>query len=94
MKGKKTGGRVAGTPNKVSSVVQDNVIAVFDDIGGKPAMAKWAKENQTEFYRLWGRLLPRQINSEVSTETNRPAIELSDGELMAMIGKNKLKAVK
>lgn len=61
----KTGGRVAGTPNKVSSAVRDNVIAVFDDIGGQEAMVEWAKENKTEFYRLWGRLLPKSdVNQE------------------------------
>ena len=92
---KKTGGRVAGTPNRVSCAVRDNVVNVFNKIGGEEGLAEWAKENRTEYYRLWGRLLPKQINSDISTETNRPVNELSDGELIAIIKEGQqLKAVK
>lgn len=59
--GKKTGGRVKGTPNHMSSGVKANIIGVFDKIGGRDAMAKWAYENQTEFYKLYGRLLPTEL---------------------------------
>ena len=90
----KTGGRVAGTPNKISGAVRDNVINVFNKIGGEEEMARWAKDNQTEFYRMYSKLLPRQVNSEISTETNRPANELSDGELTEIIKNGQgLKAV-
>jgi len=65
-KGIKTGGRVAGTPNKFTSTVKDNFIAVFDQIGGQDEMAMWAKDNRTEFYRLYSKLLPHQVNSEVT----------------------------
>jgi hypothetical protein len=60
--GKKTGGRVKGTPNHMSSGVKSNIIAVFDKIGGRDKMAKWAEENQTEFYKLYGRLLPTEVS--------------------------------
>lgn len=35
----------------------------FDQMGGTPRLALWADMNPTEFYRLYGRLLP-QSNSE------------------------------
>ena len=38
-----------------------NIEAVFRKIGGQVAMAKWAKDNQTEFYRLYARLLPHEV---------------------------------
>ena len=90
---KKTGGRKAGTPNKVSNIVPDNVIAVFDEIGGNEAMAEWAKDNRTEYYRLWSKLLPKQINSDISTEPNSPE-PLTDNELTTIIRQgHKLKVI-
>lgn len=56
--GKKTGGRKAGTPNQLSSLAKDNIAAVFNKIGGSAAMAKWAEENQTQFYQIYAKLLP------------------------------------
>ena len=81
----KTGGRVAGTPNKISGAVRDNVVNVFNKIGGEEEMARWAKKNQTEFYRLYSKLLPRQVNSEILTDSNRQPSQLSDDELTAII---------
>lgn len=57
-KGRKTGGRQKGTPNKVSGTVKDNVVAVFDGIGGVATMTVWAKSNETEFFKLYSKLLP------------------------------------
>jgi hypothetical protein len=62
--GKKTGGRVKGTPNALSGGVKSNIIGVFDKIGGRDQMARWAQENQTEFYKLYGRLLPTEVTGE------------------------------
>lgn len=62
--GRKTGGRQKGTPNKMSKTVKDNVLSVFDEIGGTDEMALWAADNRTEFYRLYSKLLP--IESQIS----------------------------
>lgn len=64
-RGHKTGGRRKGTPNKISGTVRDNVIEVFDRIGGVNSMALWAQENQTDFYRLYARLIPTEIHADV-----------------------------
>jgi hypothetical protein len=61
-KGNKTGGRKKGTPNHLSGGVKSNIVAVFDKIGGREAMARWATENMTEFYKLYGRLLPTELS--------------------------------
>lgn len=63
--GKKTGGRKKGTPNKVSDVVKDNVVKVFDALGGSDGMAIWAADNPTEFYRLYTKLLPKQVDQTI-----------------------------
>ena len=60
-KGHKTGGRKKGTPNKLSSTVRDNVVAVFDGLGGTSHMLEWARTNPSEFYRLYGKMLPQGI---------------------------------
>jgi hypothetical protein len=63
--GKREGsGRKAGTPNKVSTTVKQNVISVFDEIGGIEAMATWAKDNRSEYYRIYSRLAP--VSQEIS----------------------------
>ncbi len=59
--GRKTGGRVAGTPNKVTTMFKDAVRTVYEDIGGHVAFAKWARENPGDFYRIASRLIPTEI---------------------------------
>jgi len=62
--GKKTGGRKKGTPNKLSSTVKDNVITVFEKLGGVDHMAEWAKENPGHFYNIYSKILPMQVTGE------------------------------
>lgn len=58
--------RPKGQPNTVSATAKENMIAVFTRLGGTAAMAKWARANQSDFYRLYARLIPQQIDLEVS----------------------------
>lgn len=62
-KGIKTGGRAKGTPNKITSAFKDAVRTVYDDIGGNEAFATWARENQTDFYKIAGRLIPAEVHA-------------------------------
>ncbi len=61
----KGAGRKKGVPNQLSGSVKQNIVGVFDKIGGRDKMAKWAEENQTDFYRLYGRLAPTEIEANV-----------------------------
>lgn len=61
-KGKKTGGRKAGTPNKLSLSVKESVLSTYKSLGGDKAMAIWARENQTEFYKIYAKLLPTEVS--------------------------------
>jgi hypothetical protein len=54
----KVGGRKKGTPNKLPAQAKENIIAVFTRLGGTSQMADWARENLTEFYKLYGKLIP------------------------------------
>ena len=59
--GKKTGGRVPGVTNKVSGTAKENMICVFTRLGGTAAMANWAREHPSDFYRLYAKLLPHEL---------------------------------
>jgi len=60
--GKKFGGRKKGTPNKLSATVKDNVISVFEELGGTDHMKLWAAENPTQFYNIYAKLLPTEVD--------------------------------
>ena len=64
-KGLKTGGRSTGSINRVTKGCKDNILEVFERIGGVKNFAVWAMDNQTEFYRHYAKLLPTEINAKV-----------------------------
>ena len=65
-KGKRFGGRQKGTPNKTTAKVKEAMELAFEGIGGVPALIKWAEDNQTEFYKLFVKLLPVQVDANVA----------------------------
>ena len=64
--GRKTGGRKAGVPNRVTAAFKDALRFVYEDIGGNAAFSEWAKENPTEFYRICARLIPTEVAASES----------------------------
>lgn len=55
-------GRPPGTPNKTSKQAKDNIVAVFDKMGGVPRMLKWANANPDDFYsKVYPKLLAIQV---------------------------------
>jgi hypothetical protein len=60
MKRMKTGGRKAGTPNRVTASIKGAFVEAFDRVGGVAALVKWGREHPSEFYSLMGRLIPRE----------------------------------
>ena len=53
-------GRPPG-PNRVTVSVKAALEAAFQGLGGVPALIAWAEKEPGEFYRLWGKLLPRNV---------------------------------
>lgn len=51
-------------PGKVGAQAKENIAAVFTKLGGTAAMARWAKANETEFYRLYARLVPHELTGK------------------------------
>ena len=60
------GGRPKGSRDKVKrsdmAAFKEATIRVFRDIGGEKAYAVWAKKNRTEFYKLYERMTPKDID--------------------------------
>jgi hypothetical protein len=78
-KGKeKTGGRVAGVPNKATRTVKEVFAQVFDELQDDPdaKLSVWAKANKTEFYKLSSKLLPIQIAGDAD---NPIAVNVAEG---------------
>jgi hypothetical protein len=67
----KPAGRPPGAKNAIGGTAKENVIAVFNRLEGTAGMAKWAKRNPSDFYRLYAKLVPQQIDMEI---TERPCI--------------------
>lgn len=62
----KTGGRVAGTPNKRTAAAKEAIEMVFNGLGGPEALEQWARsdpDNLKAFYvQVWPKILPLQVN--------------------------------
>lgn len=59
----KTGGRKAGTPNKVTASVRQAFEDAFNLLQSddQANLLAWAKNNQTEFYKLASKLIPQDV---------------------------------
>lgn len=63
-------GRPKGVANKTTTSVKEAFKLAFEGIGGVPAFIKWAKKEQNEFYKIYARLLPKEV--EVSGSDGGP----------------------
>lgn len=69
--GKRPGaGRKLGVPNRLTTEVKEVLENAFANIGGEKAFAKWAADNRTEFYKLWGKMLPSKLDANVGLNGN------------------------
>jgi hypothetical protein len=59
-------GRRVGSKNKFTTL-KNAFIETFEELGGVDNLVEWAKANQTEFYRMLARLMPREIKADVNT---------------------------
>lgn len=61
MKGRKTGGRVKGTPNKITAALKDIILQALANAGGVDYLTEQAAKNPHAFMALVGRVLPMQL---------------------------------
>jgi hypothetical protein len=61
--------RVTGAPKgpqRAGVAAKEALLSAFDRLGGVNGLVKWGKQNPTEFYRIWARLLPREDSLAVT----------------------------
>ena len=63
-RGRKTGGRKKGTPNKFNADLRSMILAALHEAGGQDYLLKQALENSTSFNGLLGRVLPLQVQGD------------------------------
>ena len=84
----KTGGRKAGTPNKMTKTVKEMVLAALDEAGGKDYLLAQARENPNAFLTLLGKVLPTQVtgadDGPIQTEHSLDLSGLDDTQLRAI----------
>lgn len=71
-KGKKTGGRTKGAPNKVTSTVKMMVLGALAAKGGQKWIEKQMDAEPVAFMTLLGKILPTQVVGDVT----RPFVAL------------------
>lgn len=75
--------RVVDTPGRREVV--EAFTAAFTMIGGVPRLALWADQNPTEFYRLFGKLLPASSVVELARPAEKNLRSYTSEELQAML---------
>lgn len=60
-KGRKTGGRVKGTPNIITGALKDMILQALANSGGVDYLVAQAKSQPAAFMALVGRVLPLQV---------------------------------
>ena len=76
-------GRPAGSKNKVTATVKENIVAVFNRLDGTAGMAKWAERNPDAFYRSYCQLAPKEIIADVAGDLNIQLISHLDNNTPA-----------
>src|SRR3954447_14113954 len=66
----KTGGRVAGTPNKISGALREMILGALDDAGGQAYLMRQAEENPAAFMTLLGKVLPTTLAGDSHNPIN------------------------
>lgn len=69
--GERRGGRQKGTPNKTTAAVKEALTLAFEGMGGVQNLTMWAQDNPTEFYKLWVKMLPQDVNANVAATVGR-----------------------
>ena len=68
----KTGGRVAGTPNKVTTTLKDAILGAFEDAGGRKWLAGLATSHPLVLATLVGKLLPQALANDPENPLTAP----------------------
>lgn len=60
----RTGGRVKGTPNKLSRDLKEMILGALSDVGGQAYLKVQAETNPNAFLGLVGKVLPMTVQGD------------------------------
>ena len=84
-------GRRPGAPNKSTASVKAALSEAFEKRGGVKALLAWAKKEPTEFYKLWAKMLPTDVEAKFSGKIEVAWTDLwtvGDARQAALAGSN------
>ncbi len=91
---KKTGGRKKGVKNVVTRAVEEALDSVYEGVGGDEALLAFAQDNPDEFFKLWIKMLPRQIKLDGELKTTATMTKAEATELIKQLQTRKTTAAK
>ena len=73
--GKREGaGRKKGSQNKITMEIKDAIKAAFEEVGGVAYLVEQARENPAVFCGLIGKILPKDIKTEITVKSHEEAL--------------------
>ena len=84
MKGEKTGGRIAGTPNKTTASEREKLVEVSRLLQENEAtsLLQWAKDNLSDFYtKIYPKLIPTAVEAKVDVEIAEQVFKIGNTEI-------------
>ena len=82
-------GRPKGALNKTTMAAKEAIAYAFEGLGGAERLVKWAKsdeKNESAFWvSIYPKLLPLQVNGDVTTTVTHRAEDLTDDQLASII---------
>lgn len=69
--------RPVGSKNKIQASARENVLCVFNRLGGTAYMAAWARENPTDFFKIYARLVPQELKTAIDPDANELKLRVS-----------------
>jgi hypothetical protein len=73
-KGKKTGGRVKGVPNKLTTGAKEVIAQVAANIGGVARMTKWVRESPENERAFWTNIYTKLLPLQVAGDKDSPLV--------------------
>lgn len=72
-------GRAPGTLNRFTVKAKESLEDAFALMGGTAGLVEWGEKNPTEFYRLWARLIPKDVSVSASSSLEELLERLGNG---------------
>jgi len=71
-KGRKTGGRQKGTPNKTTAIAKEAIAHAAEALGGQKRLAQWAQESPENERAFWVQVYPKLLPLQVTGDGGGP----------------------